>query len=183
MKTITTLASMLFFMGAAFAAGQGQQPQAIDGLKPVSVMSTVPHYFGKAVPWAVKNNYSGFVPAKDVRSESCELFDHKVVIKRQYGTMRTKQVVHLDTGGSFAQLSKQAFAEEIVEGGPAPCDGPVTVIRVSRWLPESGVERFTIYSSGGCGDTPNRRNGPASRIFADILGQYCPNTIPIYYGD
>ena len=132
MKIIATLVAVFILMGSAFAGDQSQQSQANSNLNPVSVMSTVPPYFGKAIPWAVKSNYSGYVPAKDRRSESCELFDHKIVIKRQYGNMRTKQVIHLDTGGSFAHLGKQAFAEEIVEGGPAPCDGPTTVTTVNR---------------------------------------------------
>ncbi len=183
MKTIATLAALLLLMNNAFAGDQGQQSRTSDDLESMSGFNTPPHFFGKSVPWAVKNNYSGFVREEDVRTESCELFDHKIAIKRQYGKLRTEQVIHLNTRGSFALLSKQAFAEEIIEGGPAPCDVPATVVTVNRWLPGEGVEPFTIYSSGYCADRPNRRTGPASRIFLDILGQYCPRTVPILSGD
>lgn len=180
MKTITTFLAVLSLMGTALARDHEQQIQAANDIYPVLAMSTFPPYFGRAIPWAVKSNYSGFVQPKDVRSESCELFDHKIIIKRQYGGVRTKQVIHLDTGGSFAHLVNQAFAEEVIDGGPAPCDGPSTVIIANRWLPEVGVEPFTIYSSIGCGATPNRRTGSASRILVDILAQYCPKTEPLY---
>ena len=180
MKYIPAMAALLCLAGSTHAADPSPQPPQQQHANSVAGVSGPILFSRDSVPWAVKTYNNGFVRQEDVRWESCELYDYRVVIKRQYGKIRTGQVVHLDTRGSYAVLSKQAYAEEVTEGGPAPCDVPATRVTVTRWLPEAGPQPFTIYSSAGCGSTPMQRTGPASRTFMDILGHYCPLTVPLF---
>jgi len=178
-----TIMILLIFVGN-FALANGLQQHSASEDDGSVTLSSGPILFARdSTPWAVKINSPGFVRAEDVRSEICELYDYRVVIQRRYGKIRTGEVIHLDTRGSYSQLSNQAFGEKVIEGGITPCDIPATTVKVNRWVPDSGPESFIIYSSGGCGSTPMRREGPASRTFMDILDQYCPNTVSFFSAD
>lgn len=132
-------------------------------------------------PLVVKSSYPGFVPPEWVRTETCEVYRNKVVVKHGYGASNdlSAQVTEtrpLTIDGNLFGIIAQAAAAELKETPNGLCDGPGTGVVAKQINPNDSVSDVVLFSTGGCGSPRKERQGSAARMLRDLVDQYCPKT-------
>ena len=130
-----------------------------------------------AQPLITKTNGTGNVPMEYYRSEICEVYFDKVIIKKTSGYESNgigfnfigERNIKLSSG--ILSVIKRATKEKIEETDNYICDLPATFISSNH-----GKKKFTLFSSGGCGSPQKERVGPASRMLVELVDTYCEKT-------
>ncbi len=134
--------------------------------------------FALSAPQALitKTNGTGFTLPEYTRFESCEVFMNKVVITQRFGypdqlgfTKREVRPITLDA--SIRKVIEAAQSEDVAKDDNFLCDAPSTSVQFS-----GNPDSLPLFSSGGCGSPRLDRQGPASQMLKELVGQYCPVT-------
>jgi len=123
-----------------------------------------------------KTNSTGFTMPEYARSETCEVFQNKVVITTRFGafdenSVTNQEVRRIQLSASIYNVLKKAAAEPLTSSDNYLCDGPSTSIN-SRHSGKSTV----LFTTGGCGSPRLDRSGASARILIDLVSSYCPVT-------
>jgi hypothetical protein len=123
-------------------------------------------------PLISKSNSTGFVPAEWARSETCDVYQNRVLITRVYGAEATR-IEHKETRNiliksNLQALTKAVLAEKVEVQPNLLCDGPSTVTTI--------LGNEVLFSTGGCGSDRKERVGPLSSALREIVNTYCPVT-------
>jgi hypothetical protein len=121
----------------------------------------------------IKTSSPGFVMPDWVRTETCKVYQDKVVIERSFGLVNeqgfaTTETINVTISDGITAILARAAEEKVKETRNMICDLPgLNVAAV-----ENGKE-FVLFSSGGCGSPRKEREGSATRMLMDLLGHYC----------
>lgn len=119
-----------------------------------------------------KTNHPGHVLPAMGRVETCEVFQDRVVIRRQFGFdeakgFRAVEVREVKITGEIEKAIEAAAGEKLVEKENMLCDGPSTFVNAGDTV---------LFSTGGCGNPRKERNGASSSLLRALVDNYCPVT-------
>ncbi len=160
---LRTTAVVLALISLVSVADAKKKPKKPFPLIPLPMIS---------LPIVTKTNSSGFTMADFIRNETCELYADRVVITKSYGLDHTiTETRMIDLAGDIMALLQEAADDELTQSPNFLCDAPGTLITAGEGrLPEA----ITLFSSGGCGQMKEKREGGASARLKDMILTYCP---------
>lgn len=123
--------------------------------------------FAERVPLIVKDSGTGFVMPEWERTEKCEVFKDSIQLTKSYGMTVVTFQIPFSSDASLIELIEKASLEPMTEKYNGICDGPATLVRAGDVI---------FYSTGGCGSSTKRREGPYSFALMDIVGTFCQET-------
>lgn len=135
-----------------------------------------PHKIHPNLPLIEKNNYTGYTTVDGSRSETCKVYQDRVVITRRFGadqgrSFSTKSVVKSWASTGIYNVIEAAALEELSSDVNYLCDAPSTAISFYQ-----EGQQFNLFNSGGCGGSREQRDGPMSRMLVELVDKYCPTT-------
>lgn len=124
-----------------------------------------------------KTSGGGYMLPEVAGSETCQLYDNKVVITHVYGyhsptSLKTVEERNVTLTGDIAAVIEKAKTEELTSKPNNLCDGPHTGIQA---FSPSG-EATSLFSTGGCGTPRTSRDGIFSHKLKNLINVYCPRT-------
>lgn len=136
----------------------------------------------EVTPIVTKFNGGGFVPQAYFRSQQCQVFADRVVIKNTFGYANngnghsvTTEIRNVKFDGDINAILAAVAKEELQIKGEGPCDAPTTNIVAGKDI--------TLFMTGVCGGKRQERVGTASRMLRDIVDMYCPKTYDFGHND
>jgi len=146
-------------------------------LLPVFFLSLTAH---AAAPTALitKINQSGHVLQEYRFSETCEVYQRRVVVTTTMGggenakPVKMKRVYPVLLSPSVLQMIESASKEDFQVSNIQICDAPTTTITAAA----PGIKSFPLFESGSCPNPRGERIGGNSTHLRYIVDSFCPKT-------